>query len=276
MSTPSAARFDWYQATFDGLDEDRVVSALVLAFGGSVTLGRGQNGYSRSATVEVDDRVIATVYSGSARVGEVHVKVTGGACDDVVPLLRRLWPVHRVSRVDVALDFAASFEELDARALEFAKKLGLSYRLVTSSDGGATRYLGSVKSEVMVRVYKKSEELRAKHPDQASEIPDGIVRAEIQVRPASRVKGHVATMSPVEVWGLGSWAPKFAAQFLDLAPVAVPTHFRKASDWSRSLHWLGQQYAPTIARRIEQVGEDQAREEVLAVLGLGLGEHAPF
>lgn len=267
MSSPTA-RFDWYQATFDGLEEDQVVGALVLALGGSVTLGRGKFGYSRSATVEVNDRVIARVYSGSSRVGEVHVVVTGEACDDVVPLLRRLWPEHRVSRVDVALDFAADFEQLDARALAFAEDRGLSYRLVTNSDGGATRYLGAPSSEVRVRVYKKSEELRAKHPDQAHEVPDGIVRAEIQVRPSSRIKGRVATMEPSEVWGLGSWAPAFADTFLDLAVTAVPTHFRQSSDWSRALHWLGHQYAPAIARRAAQVGQEQARAEVLEALGL--------
>lgn len=272
MST-SAARFDWYQATFEDLDEDRVVNALVLAFGGSVTLGRGKFGYSRVATVEVDERVLARVYTGCSRPGEVHVVVSGDACDQVVPLLRRLWPEHRVSRVDVAFDFLAEWEELDARALAFAKDRKLSYRLVTNSDGGATRYLGAPSSEVRVRVYKKSEELRAKHPAQAHEVPDGIVRAEIQVRPASRIKAAVARMEPAEVWGLGSWAPAFAESFLDMTVTAVPTHFRQASDWSRALHWLGQQYAPSIARRIEQVGQDQAREEVLSVLGLA---DAPF
>lgn len=265
------ARFDWYQATFETLEEDQVTGALVLALGGTVTLGRGRFGYSRAAAVEVDERVIARVYSGSARPGEVHVVTTGEACDDVVPLVRRLWPVHRVSRVDVALDFEADWDELDARALAFAEDRGLSYRLVTNSDGGATRYLGAPSSEVRVRVYKKSEELRAKHPDQADEVPDGIVRAEIQVRPASRLKGKVAGMAPAEVWGLGSWAPAFAESFLDLEVTAVPTHFRQSSDWARALHWLGHQYAPAIARRAKQVGQDQARSEVLEALGLAGG-----
>lgn len=261
------SRFDWYQATLEGLEDHEMRTALVMALGGTVTRGSGKFGYAVCDTHERDGKVLARVFYGAAsRPGEVHVSVTGDACDEVVPLLRRKWPEHRVSRVDVAVDFAAEFEQLDARALQFAKDRGLSYRLVTDSDGGATRYIGAVSSEFMVRVYKKSEQMRKKHPEQAAEVPDGIVRAEKQVRPNTRMKGQVAQMTPDEVWGIGKWPSEFAAAFLDLETEVVPTHFRVPSDWSKGSYWMGRQYSPMIAARVAEVGREQAEREVLALL----------
>lgn len=263
------SRFDWYSATFDTLEDDRVPRALAAVFDAAVTLSKGKMGYAHMHTIERDDRVLARVFSGSARLGEVHVVVTSDACDKVVPLIRRLWPDHRVSRVDSAVDFSADFAALDDLALSFADARRLSYRLVTDSDGGATRYLGSPSSEVMVRIYKKSEQLRRLHPEQAAEVPDGIVRVELQLRPSSKMKSRVASMTSDDVFGLSQWTTDFAAEFLHFEAERVPTHFRQPSDWLRAMHWIGQQYGPSVIRRVEQVGMDRAKQEVLAALGLG-------
>lgn len=266
------ARFDWYSATFEQLDDGRIPAALAVALGGTISWARGHVGYSRLATIERGDETLARVMSGSSRLGEVHVTVSGDACDQVVPLLRRLWPAHRVARADSAIDFRSEFEVLDALALEFAKDHGLVYRLVTDSEGGATRYLGSVNSDVMVRVYKKSEQLRKMHPERAYEVPDGIVRVELQARPPSRIKGAVASMTAEELWGLGEWTRDFAIEFLDVDAERVSTHFRRPTDWARSLHWMGQQYGPVVRRRAQEVGAEVALAEVLRALGMGASE----
>lgn len=262
----SKSRFDWYASTFESLNLYAVAESLVSALGGSVTEGRGRNGYRKQLTVERDEKVLARVLGESVRVGEVHVVTTSEACDEVVPLLRHWWPEHRVSRCDVAVDVLADFDALDVRSVAFAEKKGLSHRLFTDNLGGATRYLGSPSSEVMVRVYKKSEELRKRHPESASEIPDGIVRAECVVRPNTRMKGIVAKMESDEIWGLAEWSRGFAAGFFELEAERVPTHFREASDWSKALHWMRQQYGPALRRRAQVVGFEQAREELLAAL----------
>ncbi|WP_344312950.1 hypothetical protein, partial [Agromyces terreus] len=151
----------------------------------------------------------------------------------------------------------------------FAEEHGISYRLVTDSDGGSTRYLGSPTSETRLRVYKKSEQLRALHPEAADRIPSGIVRCELVVRPGKRaVKERLSTMSPDEAWGMSRWSALFAVMVMGFEPERVPTHFRRPTDWSRALHFLGSQYGPSIERRVAVVGIDQARAEVLAALGL--------
>lgn len=263
------SRFDWYEITFEGFDDGRERSALALALGGSLSRSKGRNGYAECFAIERDGSTLAQVYGRSARLGELHIVTTSEACDEVVPVLRRLWPEHRISRADSSIDFAADFDELDALAVKFAEARGLSFRLVSDSDGGATRYLGAPSSELRVRVYKKSEQLRALHPEAAADVPDGIVRVELQARPGKRaVKERVATMTADDLWGLGAWSQLFASEILGFDAERVPTHFRRPSDWSRALHFFERQYSPMVQRRAAEVGADQVRAELLEALGL--------
>lgn len=270
LDSSIGARFDWYEATFDDADDDRVAPALALSLGGEVSRGKGRNGYATCSVVERAGTVLAQVYGRSARSGEVHVTTTSESCDEVVPVLRRLWPDHRVSRADSAVDFAADFDALDVIVLAFARDHGLSHRLITNSEGGATRYLGSPSSEVQVRVYKKSEQLLALHPESAADIVPGIVRFELVARPGKRdVKESAGTMHPDALWGLSKWSKELALVVLNLDAERVSTHFRRPTDWGRAMHYLGIQYGPMVERRAELVGIDRAREELLAALGLG-------
>lgn len=264
-----ASRFDWYAATIEDADDGRVPSVLTLGLGAALVRGRGRNGYAECWEVQRGDDVLAHVYGRSARSGEVHVVASSESCDEVVPLLRRRFRAHRVARADAAVDFAADFAQLDRMAVEFAKRRGISYEYIVNSEGGATRYLGARSSEVRLRVYKKSEQLRALHPER-TDIPEGIVRAELQVRPGKRdVKEATASMSADDVWGLSAWSKEFAAELLDIDAPRTSTHFRRPSDWSRALHFLGQQYGPMVAKRAELVGADRARGELLDALGVG-------
>lgn len=271
MIVALGSRFDWYELTMDDADADLVASKLAVAVGGQLVRGKGRNGYALALEVTRGDDVLGIVYGQSARPREVHVAVTGESCDDMVPLLRRFWPEHRVSRCDVSVDLAADFELVDAHALAFAEARGLKFELVTNSDGGATRYLGSRKSEVFVRVYKKSEQLMQLHPEKAAEVPQGVVRYEVEVKPGKReVKAAVARMDANDVWGLSQWGLDFAREALGIEAERVSTHFRRPSSWSRALHFLGEQYRPGIERRIEAVGIEQARAEVMEALGLAV------
>lgn len=264
----SGSRFDWYAATIDNADDGRVSRGLAVALGGSIAAGRARNGYSTCEVVQRDDDVLAEVYGRSARLGEVHVVTSSSSCDEVVPLLRNAWPIHRVARADSAVDFAADFDQLDALTLAFAESRRISFELITNSEGGATRYLGARSSEVRLRVYKKSEQLRALHPER-DDVPDGIVRAELQVRPGKRdAKEAAASMSADDVWGLSQWSQDYAGELLGFDAVRTSTHFRRPSDWTRALHFLGQQYRPMIERRAVEVGADVVRTELLDALGL--------
>jgi hypothetical protein len=264
------SRFDWYEMTADGLDDGRVPVALALALGASVTPGKGRNGYGRADVLKRGEDVLAIVYGGSSRPGEVHVVTTGSSCDDVVPILRRLYPAHRVSRADAALDFGGDFDALDAQLVTFCTSgRQLKHELIVNSEGGATRYVGGRTSEVRLRLYKKSEQLRAQHPDRAHEIPSGIVRVEVQVRPGKRaVKEAAAGLRPDDLFGMGEWSAEYAREVLRLDPVRTATNFRRPSDWSRAVYFLGRQYGPMVELRVAERGLEATRLEVLRALGL--------
>jgi hypothetical protein len=199
----------------------------------------------------------------------VHVTITGAACLELVPVVRRHWPEHRVSRADAALDFRADFDVLDARLVAFADARKIKHESIVNSDGGATRYLGARSSDVRLRLYKKTEQLRALHPERAGEIPDGIVRCELQARPGRReVRERVAPLPADDFWGLGEWSQAIALEVLGLDPVRTPVNFRRPSDWERSVYFLGLQYGPLVRDRAGYKGVDAVRAEVLKALGL--------
>lgn len=254
----------------DGLDDERVAPTLAAVLpGATLSRGKGRNGYAACWAVERDGDTLAHVYGRSARLGEVHVSTTSESCDEVVPVLRRLYPEHRVSRADSAVDYSADFDALDVQVLAFAEDRGLSHRLITNSDGGATRYLGSPSSEVRMRLYKKTEQLRALHPEAAQTVPDGIVRFEVQVRPGKReMKAVLGRVGPDDAWGFAQWSGDLADAVLSIDAERVATHFRRPSDWTRSLHFLTTQYGPVVQRRAAEVGVTQARLELLEALGV--------
>lgn len=269
MTGVLSSRWDWYECTFDAIDDGRVALKLAAALGATMSIGKGRNGYASCEVLERDGGIVAQVYGRSARAGEVHVTVTSDACLTVVPILRELFPDHRVSRADTAVDFRSDFDTLDAQALAFAADRNLSHRLFTNSEGGATRYIGSARSETQLRVYKKSEQLRALHPESAHEVPAGIVRCELVVKPGKRdLKLRLGHMSADDAWGMSKWSGEFSGLVMGFTPERVPTHFRRPTDWQRALHFLGTQYAPSVAKRAEVVGAEQAAKELLGALGL--------
>lgn len=267
VGTSLGTRFDWYEVTWEGWTDAAATLGVIL--GGEVRQERGRNGYAECNSVVRGEDELVRVYGRSSRIGELHAVITGASCDEVVPLFRTLWPEHRVSRADSAVDVVANFAQVDAEAVTFAERRGLTYRLITDSNGGATRYLGAPTSEVRVRVYKKSEQLRAVHPERAASVPDGVVRFELQARPSKRASKETASqLSADELWGLSQWAQVLALDMLGINAERTYLQFRRPSSWSRSLHFLGLHYGRLVRDHAAEVGRDAAVAEVLEVLGL--------
>jgi hypothetical protein len=263
------SRFDWYEATADDDPDGRTAPSLALALGAQLGRGKARNGYAECWQLERGGELLAEVYGRSARLGEVHISVTSESCDEVVPVLRRMWPGHRVSRADSAVDLAADFEALATLTKTFADDRGLTSMSIRNSEGGATLYVGSPRSEVQLRLYKKSEQLKQLHPEKADEIQDGIVRFELVTRPGKRVvKEAVANMHPDDVWGLAKWSRELARLVLAIDAPRVATHFRRPANYTRSLHFLGVQYGGIMRARAAAVGTAQAVRELTEALGL--------
>lgn len=260
-------RWDWYQATIDRVDDGRVPDSLATILGASQEPGMSRLGYSRCIELKRDGHKLASVYGGSARAGEVHVITSAEACDEVVPALRGLW-LHRVSRADSAHDAVADWDEVDALVLDFAERKGLAYQLVTNSAGGATRYLGSRKSEVRVRIYRKTEQLRALHGD-GVDVPEGLIRSEVQVRPGKRAaKTELAWASPEDAWGFSKWSAELASELLCMGVERTSTHSWRPSEWERTSRHLGKQYGALIRARAAEVGREVLLEDLAELFGV--------
>jgi hypothetical protein len=168
--------WDWYQATIKGLTSpDGVLSLLEAAAGtgGQWKPVPGLYGY-------VFGRELLGVEAGSVRVffggGDVHVQATSAAAEAVVPILRKWWPDHTVSRADVAWDVveAGGFDRLYAKVHELARAgAGTGGRKVSTStagdwldrEAGRTFYAGGTSSRLRVVVYEKGHEQLAKDPN---------------------------------------------------------------------------------------------------------------
>lgn len=261
-------RFDWYSATLSDSHGAEVANKLARVTNAGISLGKGRFGYRRKYALEHDGETLVNVYSDSATPGEVHIEIMSVGCDKYVQEVRQLWPLHRVSRADSAEDFLGDFEELKKRCIAFAEERSIKHRLVQDSDGGATLYLGATSSEYMVRLYKKSEQLRAKFP-QRSDIPDGVLRLELQARPSkSQKKERLATMEAGDLFGLSKWTSSLANEVLGQSVEYVKLDVAPASDWSNLLFHLSKQYSPSILRRLETHSPDEVYGEVLQALGL--------
>ena len=122
----------------------------------------------------------------------------------------------------------------------------------------------------MVRVYKKTEQLRSKliAPD-AAKVPDGVVRFEMQVRPGKAAdKAAAATVTPDGLWGHTRWGAKFASAFLGMSLQRAKIGPVERSTYERALYWLNEQYGPQIRARAQDVGTAAALAELQAAFEL--------
>lgn len=263
-------RFDWYAATLaETPGGDFVASVLAARCGGNARRVRGRFGYVRGYAIEVGGTEFALVLFGGATGAEVHVEIPGAGCDVLVPVVRQRWPEHRVSRVDVSLDLVVPFAELDARVLELVGS-SVKHELITNSEGGATRYLGSRKSDYRLRVYRKTEQLRQVYGEAAGNVPDGIVRVEAVIRPGTPDKAAFAALRPRQA---AAYRRLGRVVFGDVLGAELPMWegdavHRKPSDWERILTVLQMQYGRAIRERAAEVGDAVALQELGDRFGL--------
>lgn len=263
-------RFDWYQAT---VPENPIVlvEALLaqLAPDGSVDEGPGRHNYRQSFTVRdrEGDRV-ALVLAGGPN-GHPNVTASGTACDAFVPAVRAAWPEHRVTRADVAEDFAGegSYEALEGCCRAVGAAAGVKGRAIVPDDpaDGRTYYMGAPSSDVRVRLYDKTAEAR-RHlaPEAHATIPDHWARLEVQVRPRKQWKDAAAHLEARAFWGFARWTTDLAAKALQLDVERIEMQAGRESDHDRAVRFLIQQYGPTLLRMHQEHGDWQA-------VGLQLG-----
>lgn len=257
-------RFDWYQPTV-AENPVRIVDELSrrLAPGGKVEEGRGRHNYWQSFTIcdRAGDRVAMILCGGPN--GDPNITASGPACDAFVPLVRELWPDHRVTRADVAEDMQGEgvYEALETVCRATAAGHGVKGLAFVPDDpaDGRTYTMGSRASDVTARLYDKSAELRRRlPPERHSEVPDNVARLEVAVRPRKVWRELASKMRPEQFWGMSGWTAALAADALSLQVERITMQAGRETDHERSVRFLLRQYGPTLWRMYEDHGDWQA------------------
>lgn len=257
--------FDWYSCTLpETVPGGDVMDALQVELGGDVVRCAGRHGYAERAVLSHGRRAVVSVSYGGAH-DRCHVEATGAAADRLVPLIRRQWPDHRVTRVDSAMDWDdhGCFARVRDCALRAKRASGLKSRLAgdwIDARDGRTLYLGGKSAAVEVRVYEKGKQLpEAGRPDWC--------RAECQVRPPKLAgKLALASVDAAGVWGAARWSSGLYEALQGLPVARVDMRGWVLPDDARARAVLVAQYGAALTRWADDYGGDWA------TLGLVLGQ----
>ncbi|PKQ17232.1 MAG: hypothetical protein CVT68_08460, partial [Actinobacteria bacterium HGW-Actinobacteria-8] len=259
------AHFDWYGATIEDRPE-RVVDRLSVAFCASMRPARPRHGYSEAFELVDASGTVTTVFIGGSN-GAPHAVCSGQASDKFVAAVRRNWPsAHSVARMDSRIDFGGAesdshtWDLLYPTVAAFAQERGLATSIhgdfLGSGDAGRTLYVGSPKSEVRLRLYEKSKEVRAHSHTGSGAVASDWVRIEVQVKPKGTARRSAATASALEVWGYSRWTQDLLAQLTTLDVPRTQITPGRQSDDERKFENLLRQYGPVMRRMTAVKGWD--------------------
>lgn len=244
-----SAKFDWYQGTFFGQDQDEVVRFLERKFDLSeVKLCKPKNGYERGVEfLRGADRLAQVWWAGNPGV---HVIATGDKSPEAAQHMRELG-AHRITRLDACIDFISPglFDVLTDGLRAYAREHGIQINMQGDWERGKARtlYVGSQQSAVQLVVYEKGYE---------SGGDLNWVRVEVRVRPKGRENGEkVSTWTPDDAFQASRWLCEAleAQGWASLTPKSIGTVW-KPSDDERARRTMLKQYGAILARWAEETG----------------------
>lgn len=243
-------KFDWYAST---CPVSTPLSEIYRFFDyyGVGDSGRPMHGYDYC----IDYHGAKVLHGGYSGEYGAHVIIHGGdLCDTVVKSFRNFFPVHRVSRADVKIDFLG--EGVFQKIIRYAKKTKKEFGLMSSLQGdwldgkkGRTMYLGSRKATHFCRIYEKGHEMRQKNinPD----APLDWVRVEFEVKPSRQTKNFAANMTSSEIAHSTKWTTFFCNLLGSEMERSTSLSCHKVKpELVASLEYMFRQYAQTIARAV--------------------------
>lgn len=261
------ARFDWYQATIQESSETVAAWAKQVWPDGIMRPCKPKNGTAHAFQMCLGELVVMTAMWGGGMEGHgVNVFASGIDSPFFAEQVRRKWPLHRVTRADVAIDFdgAGAWDW----GFDLMKRIAEEYKLKTRHEGdyhraedGRSFYLGGRQSVVRGVIYEKGKQI----PE--LEMPN-LVRIELRIFPKDRDAGQmVGCIDPAALYGCSKWSAALGAYLSSdetMERVVIGTRWNK-SDRARTIRALVKQYGGHLG---ELCGELGGWDEV----GLHLGE----
>lgn len=251
-SVPPLLKFDWYQASFEGVADS--VSALFLRdFGGDFTEEKGLHSYEFA--LKHSERGFRLMWGG--RNAGIYAQATGQDAEPIAMWIRANFPEHRVSRADVALDYRGQSLDTFKDIIEpIARKARASVCFVgdpdPSSKAGRTFYFGSRQSsDAFIRVYEKGLEQQAKGVEDS---PEDWVRFEAVFRPRKERKVKAAKWTHEEFFKMSRWVGQAGKEVAGLSGEYEPDESIRKNTDEQSFEFLLLQYGPLIRRMVEKRG----------------------
>jgi hypothetical protein len=192
-----------------------------------------------------------------------HVECKGRASPFVAAHLRQ-WFDHRPTRIDHAVDMRGEgqFDTIADLTRAMAKRFGLRWAPAgdwATADAGRTIYLGSRKSQIMVRIYEKGLEYCARLGLPVTDELRHWVRYEIEFKPQNkRSKAIAAKIEGRQIWGSSEWTRHLAEGVLNMAVEPISIRERRESNRERALRFMASQYGAHLGALLDDCNHDLA------------------
>lgn len=259
------AVFDWYQASFPGVDEDEFIGRYLADHDlASVSHYRGKtHGYERGYVIKVGDVTEVNLLCGGNQDAPLNAWASGQQSRGFADWSRLRFPRHYMTRGDGAIDInrPGAWSQL----LDVHSELRSAYpRVSTSVVGdlfeqkrGMTLYFGSPRSEARARFYQKGLQL----PE--AESPHWC-RAEIMVRPKGPQRQLLATQPADRLWSYTRWGRDAYQALRGFDPGQAVRETPRRTDLERRLAAMHAQYARTTKELRAMLTDEQFIEAIIS------------
>jgi hypothetical protein len=264
--------FDAYSATITQDDETEIfdfetcLAKLLDPIRDQVATrkdGGGMQGYTRSVMLNDHGKTQIVLAMTGGNPG-AHFQIKGTYSEVLARHIKTVWPNHRSSRADSALDLSGEglFDDLLDFFEIFAHERNLDWKTIgdmrpaglRKPGSGRTFYLGSEDSRAYLRVYEKGLHILSdkKH---VGEINRNWVRAELEYKVNGRAaKEALAKLPPIDIWALSPWTRSALQHIIGLAlPKRILCEPRKADAYRAVTHML-RQYRNSLLEVIHNEG----------------------
>lgn len=253
--------FDWYACSLDH-SPDLIMHELLASYPhGTWEHVKPMRGYSDAMSLVMPDLSVASTlwWGGSSQGSAVHAFSTGSSAHTFASVIRSLYPVHRLVRADLAIDFnePAAWVSLHGLAHylhennfvrnspHYVGELGQE-AVDSPHVKGRTIYLGSRQSVHMARFYEKGKKDNPSMPDWC--------RVEVEFKPRGDARYAYASATPAECLAatrLGSELLRVLLSTSALRPCPAGA-VRAMTDFERSANALVSQWSPFIRKLLEE------------------------
>lgn len=236
--------FDYYAATIPS-SVSHCHQSILNHFSGSFIPEKPQRPFTQAVRHKEGG---FRVYHGGVNPHPFFV-ASGDVAEDGKDFVRKVYPLHRVARADVAFDFCelGGFDRMVKIIDPIARNARAAVTFLgdpsPGQTAGRTMYFGSWKSDVQVKVYEKGLEQRGKG---VADAPDDWIRVELKTKPRKDRKARAATMDEDQLWGLSKWT-RTALEKLDGTVVEYhPDRSMRKSTVERAIDHMCVQYGSSM------------------------------